>query len=578
MNQYTLHRAVPVPMRDGTTLRADVWLPDSSGRWPVLLERTPYDRSSSFMSQHVVGLEALRALDAGFAVVIQDTRGRFGSEGTFDPFTHEADDGEDTVAWVRRQGFSDGRVAMFGASYIGATQMLAASRQPEGLQAVAPQLTASEYYEGWTYSGGAFQLGFAALWVIDSLAGPDLDRRSALPPGTREAFEELRRSPAAAFEHLPTEAAAMARVAPYWRDWVGHPERDAFWAAIDPSASFLHMGVAGLHIGGWYDLFLEGTLRNYLGLRREAATEWARGNQYLVVGPWSHGNPSDWQGDLWHGYDAAAAALDLTAVHLEFFRATLGSRPPELPRVRLFTTGVDKWQEADDWPVPGARQEALYLDSDGQAATPGRSGELAPTPPTGDAPGDTWISDPMSPVPTCGGPTFLPGLLLGRNSGPKDQAAIEARPDVAVYTGPVLGHDMEVTGEVVLELYAATDGTDCDWTARLVDVAPDGTSRGIVDGVLRARYRHGLDRPTPLVPGSPELFRVALGSVSHVFKAGHRARLQVASSNFPRFDRNPQAFVPVASAPAETFRVARQTVFHDAHRPSRLLLPVRPRQ
>lgn len=565
--EFRLRRGVPVPMRDGTVLRADVWLPDSGAPWPTLLQRLPYDKGSSFMTQHIVGLEAHRAAERGFAVVIQDTRGRFTSEGDFAPFVHEADDGVDTIQWIRRQEFSDGDVAMYGASYIGATQMLAASQAPRGLRAIAPHLTSADYYEGWTYTGGALQLGFLLLWVMESLAGPDVQRLRSGP--VRDAAEqllgELLTDPEAAFAQLPVDSDVIASLAPYFREWLAHPVPDDFWSAVRPADAFGAMDVAALHIAGWNDLFLESGLRSYRAMRTSTATAWAREHQHLVVGPWSHGNPGDWQGDEWLGHSANAAAVDLTALHLAFFESVLSGKKPSLPRVRIFTTGANTWRDEDDWPLARARDEVLFLRT-------GRA--LSAAPPSAPEAADTWVADPADPVPTVGGATFLPGLLVATNSGHREQRAVELRPDVVVYTGPTLERDVEVTGEVQVELHASSSATDCDWTARLVDVHPDGTTRGVVDGILRARYRHGLDRPQPLVPHEAEAFRFPLGSISHLFRAGHSIRLQLASSNFPRFDRNPQQMVPVAGAGVADLRTAHQTVFHEPGRASCLVLPV----
>jgi putative CocE/NonD family hydrolase len=332
------------------------------------------------------------------------------------------------------------------------------------------------------------------------------------------------------------------------------------------------MNVAGIHIAGWNDLFLEGSLRNYIGMRTGSATQDSRDNQFLLIGPWSHGNLGDWQGDEWLGPEAAAGALDLTTVHLDFFTAILEGRRPDMPRVRYFTSGINRWQSAGDWPV-ASHELPLYLASSGHAATDSADGALTPKRPD-HAGADTWTADPNNPVPTVGGPTFMPGMLYGRNSGPMSQSTVEARDDVAVYTTEPLVADLEVTGAVRLVLHAASDGTDCDWTARLVDVGADGTTRSVVDSILRARYRHGFAHPQPLTPGLVEAYEFALGSTSHVFLAGHRVRLQLASSNFPRFDRNPQQYIPIAQAPAKDFRTATQTVVYGPESPSRLLLPV----
>jgi putative CocE/NonD family hydrolase len=557
-----LYRDVAAEMTDGTTLATDVWLPDEAappGGWPTLLQRIPYDKSSAFMSQHVIGMEIPRALEAGFAVVVQDTRGRYRSTGHFTPFVHESSDGVDTIAWVRDQPWSDGRVAMYGASYIGATQLLAAAAAPEGLVALAPQLTSLSLYDPWTYRGGALQLGFVFLWLIESLAPVDVVRRSPEERAEAEAvLAELQADPLGAMSRLPILTPQLERLAPYVAEWLRHPSVDQWWEAFDPACRTDTIALPALHIAGTSDIFCEGSLAAYQAMRKGPAGD----RQYLVLGPWSHGNTTDWQGERWLGYAAASASVDLTGLQLEFFRGVLEGRALDMPRVRYFTTGIDRWQQATDWPLPDAEQLVLHL----------RAGRrLTPEAPDGDEAADGYVSDPGKPVPTVGGATFLPGLLMAQNSGHRSQGDIEGRPDVLRYTGDPLDRDLEVTGEVVLDVWAASSATDCDWTARLTDVAPDGTSNGIVDGILRARYRNGAVAE-PLKPGRPEFFRVVLGSTSHVFRAGHSLRLQIASSNHPRFDRNPQQFIDPVTATEADLTVAEQTVFHDVRRPSRLLL------
>ncbi|QNN53931.1 CocE/NonD family hydrolase [Nocardioides mesophilus] len=567
--ELTLRRNAEMRLPSGEILRADIWIPAGEGPFPTLLQRLPYDKSSSFMTQSAVGMEIVRALDLGFAVVVQDTRGRFTSEGDFEPFAHEAADGAAAVSWVRDQDFSNGQVCTYGASYIGATQMLLAQERPAGLVAMAPQVTTGDYYENWTYRSGALQLGFILLWIMESLAPSDVVRREL--DGTDRGVQllaQLLSDPAKAMEILPVRSGHLKQLAPYADDWLAHPTRDDYWEEMNPSRRYGDMEVPALHIAGWNDLFLEGSLNNYVGMRTGSATSDARDGQYLIVGPWSHGNMSDWQGDAWLGYAAHSAVLDLTGRQLEFFSAAVAGRRPEMPRVTYFTTGTNDWHEAEDWPLPGVVETPLYLGS-GDAGP----STLTYDPPVGEAAPRAFVSDPLDPVPTIGGATFLPGLLVARNSGHKDQTSVENRDDVLIYTSELLTEPCTVTGPVVLELWASSSAVDCDWTGRLTDVDADGVSVGIIDGILRSRYRAGA-RPAPLTPGAPELFTITLGSISHTFGAGHRIRLQVASSNFPRFDRNPQSMVDPATATIADFVTAEQRVFHDAARPSRLLLPI----
>jgi hypothetical protein len=549
-------------MRDGVELAADVYVPGGEGPFPTLLQRTPYDKTDPFGTQFIVQMTIVRALDAGFAVVVQDTRGRFASAGAFDPFVHEAEDGADTVAWIRSQDFSDGRVASYGASYVGATQMLLAMQGAEGHVAMAPFLTTGDYHQHWAYRDGALQLGLVYLWITEALGPIDVEKRQlAVDDPARQTLSGLLADPREAMDRLPVLADDMVQLAPYLADWLGNPMPDRWWSAHTPLAHAEAIRTPALHIAGFNDIFLEGSLRSYETLRRHGATPEVRDGQYLVIGPWSHGNIGDWQGDLWHGYEAAAPALDLTGMQLAFFTAVLEGRRPELPRVRYFTSGVNEWRTGEEWP-PAAEETTLHLAAAGRLVARPEDEEGV----------DRYVSDPLDPVPTAGGATFLPGLLLNRNDGPKPQEAVEARDDVLVYRGEVLADPVEVTGLVTLELWASSSATDCDWTARLTDVDEADHSIGLVDGILRARYRHGGD-PTPLIPGEVECFTVELGHISHLFAAGHRIGLQVASSNFPRFDRNSQQMVDPVRAQADDFVVARQSVIRGGARPSRLLLP-----
>ena len=561
--QYTIQRDILVNMRDGVALATDVYVPEGQGQFPTLLQRTPYDKSEPFGTQYIVGMNTLEALDDGFAVVIQDTRGRYGSQGAFTPFANEGKDGVDTLRWIREQDFSDGRVASYGASYGGATQMLLAMHGADGHVAMAPFLTSGDYREPWTYRGGALQLAFLLLWVAEALGPVDVEKRGlAADHLARQALAEMLGDPQAMLRNLPVLTEGRRELAPYLNDWLGHPTAQPFWSAITPLERISDIRTPALHMAGFHDIFLEGGLRSFQALRQHGATQEVRDGQYLIIGPWSHGNIGDWQGDTWLGHAAAAAVVNLTALQLTFFGAVLNGREPDLPRVSYFTTGVNQWRTADQWP-PAGDTTALFLASAGMLSAV----------PEDDSGQDQYVSDPLDPVPTAGGASFLPGLLMGKNSGPKDQADVEARDDVLVYRSQSLDQSLQVAGNVTLELWASSSAEDCDWTGRLVDVDADGRALGITDGILRARYRHG-DQAAALKPDQVECFTVDLGNTSHVFAAGHRVGLQVASSNFPRFDRNPQCLVVPVTATAADMVPARQSVMRGGTHASRLLLPV----
>jgi putative CocE/NonD family hydrolase len=573
-----VERDVEVPMRDGTVLRADVWRSARGEPAPVLLQRSPYGKNLGEISIVHAGLDPLQAVEAGYAVVFQDTRGRCASDGEFTPFAHEADDGADTLAWLAEQPFSNGRTGMYGGSYFGATQLLAAARRPPGLHAIAPVVTASEYYDGWTYQGGAFQLGFVQHWTLLGLAPvvlqrlPEADRRQWQP-----VLDDLLADPWALYRRLPLDDLdGLEELLPFYLDWLEHDTRDEWWRATAPNDRYGEIAVPALHVGGWYDLFAAGTLENFSRLRREAATEEARAGQRLVMGPWSHGSYGDTIGDLQFGLGAVWGGGDTTAFHLAWFDRHL--REVEVddgPPVRLFLMGANRWLDEDDWPVRGVVDEHWYLRSGGGANTLAGDGVLSRRGADADEPADAFVYDPRDPVPTHGGASFVPGYPVGFRTGPHDQRELEARPDVLVYTSDPLPEDLDVIGPVEATLHVSTSAPDTDFTAKLVDVHPDGRAYGICDGILALRHRDGLERAEHGTAGEVYELRIALGPTANRFLAGHRLRLEVSSSNFPRFARTPNDGTRPTQARASNLTTARQQVFHDRARPSHLSLPVR---
>jgi putative CocE/NonD family hydrolase len=547
------------PMRDGTILRADVYRPDGAQPVPAIVSRTPYDRSIRLTP--AAAIEPERAVEAGFAFVCQDVRGQYGSDGEFYPFATEAQDGFDTVAWVAAQAWCDGAIGMAGRSYTAATQWLAASAQPPHLRAICPVVVGSSFFDGWIYQGGAFQLGFNLFWVhlmTDPKARPSLD---------------------AEFRHLPLTTPPLLARSPagrFYRDWLAHPTEDEYWTSFSINRRYADVTVPALNVGGWYDIFLAGTLENFARMRREAASEAARRSTLLIVGPWAHGSTYGPYPD--HHFDVFAGEdrIDLAEVQLAFLERHLkGEREDaDEPPVRIFVMGENRWRDESDWPLARARPTPWYLHSEGDAA--GAGGRLSPDAPADEA-RDRYVYDPCDPAPTIGGPTSLPGRFLKTNSGPLDQRRLEERADVLAYTSAPFERPLEVTGPLELVLHAASSARDTDFVGKLCDVAPDGESRILAEGILRARYRDSFTDPSPIEPGCVYELRINLGATSNVFLEGHRIRLLVTSSSFPRFDRNPNTGQPFASDREEDLVAARQTVFHGADRLSRVVLPVVPR-
>lgn len=561
-----------VTMRDGVELATDIYRPAAGGPFPTLVERIPYNKDAYGL---ISGwLDVLRAARAGFAVVVQDTRGRYQSGGTFRPFADERADGADTIAWAAGQSWSTGSVGMFGSSYTGATQWLAAAERPPALATISAAVTCSDYYDNWLYQGGAFRLGFALQWVASALVLGELLRPDS---AEGERLADLRRmldGMDEAFRQLPErDHPVLTDIAPYLSEWLDHPERDDYWARLSARGPAV-VDIPVLNLGGWYDLFLGGTIDNYLALRARTAQPDAQ-RQRLVIGPWAHGATSGVFPERAFGVRAGFDGADLTGVQLAWFKERLAGSPSATSSspVRIFVMGPDIWRDEPDWPLPDTEYVDYFLGSNGDARTGSGAGTLS-TSAGSKTLSDSFRYDPADPVPTCGGATFLPGLFIGANAGPRDQTRTEARPDVLCYTSEPLDQPLEVTGPVRARLHISSSAVDTDFTATLVDVHPEGRAELVCDGILRCRYRTSTTRPEFLDPGAVYEIEIDLVATAYVFPAGHRLRLDVSSSNFPKFDRNPNAAVPVADAGATDLVVATNTVWHDSTRLSRLVLPV----
>jgi putative CocE/NonD family hydrolase len=577
---FRVERDVPVAMRDGVILMTDVYRPDVEGPFPVLLQRTPYNKELGGLG--LLQTDTFRALRNGYAAVIQDVRGRYRSEGEFTPFHQEIDDGYDAVEWCGSQPWSDGNVGMYGTSYVGATQWLAAIAAPPSLKAIAPAFTASDYYEGWTYQGGALEWGFMVNWVLPFLTTADLLRQHRLQPvpdfdAWRERLIDAIDGANEVAMTLPLgEIPVNPAWTPYFREWLAHPTRDAFWQAVSIEDRYDQVRVPALNIAGWYDIFLAGSIRNFTGVREQGATREAREGSRLLIGPWTHTTPPlaqsgavDFGGRA--GQSLMPLSMDIDGLTLRFFDRWLKGIEAgyDQPPVRLFIMGESVWQDEAQWPPARAVETDFFLSSGGNANSIAGDGVLAREAPGEERP-DIFLYDPFHPVPTVGGQlccypsTFAPGAF--------DQRPVEARNDVLVYVTPPLEDDTEVTGPVRLHLWAATTAPDTDFTGKLVDISPDGYSRNLTDGIIRARYRQGTDQARPITPGEPTEYTIDLWATSNLFRAGHRIGLEVSSSNFPRFDRNLNTGHDLG-ADAE-MRPAIQTIFHDAEHPSRLVLPI----
>jgi putative CocE/NonD family hydrolase len=569
---------LPVKMRDGIVLYADVYRPDSPGPFPVALQRTPYDKGAA---GSMTNLDPMKAARNGYAVVIQDTRGRYTSEGEFYAFRDEINDGYDTVEWAAAQPWSTGKVGMYGASYVGATQWLAAVARPPHLAAIVPNVTASNYHEGWAYQGGAFELGFNVSWTLLQLTLANfgaLSSAKSVPTEKRRDLIDAVNDMELSFRHLPTKDLPQLQggLADYYYDWLAHPEFDDYWKNLCIEDNHPRLNVPAYNIGGWYDIFLGGTIRNFLGMRANGGSDDAKRGQKLLIGPWQHGSRGgSVVGDHYFGLAADAMAADLDGVHFRWFDYWLkgiDNGVLDEPPVRVFVMGDNVWREEQEWPLARVQNTSYYLHSQGKANSSSGDGSLSPEAP-GEEPPDVYLYNPADPVPTRGGGLCCNPYFAA--NGAFDQQDIEARPDVLVYSTPPLERDLEVTGPVTVTLWAATSQTDTDFTAKLVDVCEDGCARNLTDGIIRARYRDSSSNASFVEPGRVYHYTIDLWATSNVFQRGHRIRVEISSSNFPRFDRNTNTGNVIAGD-AE-FKPALQTVMHDAQHPSHITLPVVPR-
>jgi putative CocE/NonD family hydrolase len=561
--EVTVERDVKAKMRDGVILRADIYRPKVEGQFPVLLQRTPYDKRG--------GVEfGFKAAAHGFVVIVQDVRGRYTADGEWYTFKHESDDGYDTVEWAATLPYSNGKVGMWGGSYVGATQMLAAIAHPPHLAGICPVVTASNYHDGWTYQGGAFEQWFNQSWT----SGPSQDTLHRSVVKNTNAAMGAWKLPLASYPLFnfsdPTAAPiSLPALAPYFLDWLAHPNYDEYWKQLSIEEHFTDITVPALHIAAWYDIFQGGSLRNYTGIKAHGGSEAARRGQHLFVTIGGHAGGGRKIGDV--DFGEPAAEFNENELTLRWYQYLFQGVPNEFAGkpVKIFVMGVNQWREEDEWPLARAQSTKYFLHSTKTANSLRGDGSLSPAAPRSE-PSDRYVYDPASPVPTIGGPLCCDSEHLA--PGPKDQRPVEARDDVLVYTTPAFAQDTEVTGPVSLELFAQSSAVDTDFEAKLVDVGPDGFAQNLTEGIVRARYRNSQEKPELMNPGQIYKFMIDLWSTSNVFLKGHAMRLEISSSNFPRFDRNLNT--GEMQAWAQRYVSATNTVYHDAEHPSGLIVPL----
>lgn len=544
---------VMVPMRDGVRLSTDVYHPKGEGRYPTILTRNPYGNGSGGIS----GAKHWAA--RGYAVVTQDIRGRYDSDGNFYPYAYDANDGHDILEWIARQPWSNGKVGMTGGSYMGSTQWLAALQKSPALVTIIPAVAPFDYYKDAVYPGGAFSLAARLEWIT-YMGG----RTAQTGPFDMTHIQK----------HLPlkTIGTDSGLDLPVIRDWIAHPNHDDYWHRFDVKARVGEIDLPVMHIGGWFDAFLSGTLASYQAMREGARTEASRSHQRLLIGPWHHRiNRSSKTGDIEFG---PQATLNMSEVEVPWLDHWLQGKDNGLmrqPPVRIFVMGENRWRDEQEWPLARTKYTKYYLHGANGADQSTVAGVLDANKPRAAKASATYVYDPDNPVPTLGG-----GLLpLSLGPGPRDQSPLGQRADVLTFTTAALEQDTEVTGPLQVTLYASSSAKDTDFTAKLVDVHADGKAYNLTDGIIRARYRESFEAPRLIEPGKVYEYTISLVATSNVFKKGHRIRVDISSSNFPHFDRNPNTGHEFG-ADAER-QPATQTIFYTRKYPSHITLPIIPR-
>jgi putative CocE/NonD family hydrolase len=581
-----------IAMRDGTRLATDIYTPDSGGPYPLILERTPYNKeNATMMWSHT----HTHLLEHGYAVAIQDTRGRFASEGTWYPLLDDGwgqnRDGYDTVAWLAQHPACNGSIGTFGGSYSGNTQYLMAPTRPPAVKCMFVRQGSADLTEEWIYRGGVLELGLNLHWGTQESVSACATRSKVLSKTLDDRMEEV-------YANLPLLSGPEYADPFQWiKDFLSHkPEDQEFWEAWNFSKHYSEVDVPMLHFGAWYDIFIRATIANFMGVAENAATGKARSAQRLFIGPWMHGPLVSERfmrrvGELDFGEEAI---VDFNALAQRWFdhwlkgeNSGIASEPP----ITMFEMGTNTWRKFSEWPPAEVEYRKYYLrQGPSGSGTSLNDGVLTTADPVGHEPEDKFVYDPKQPTPTVGGNTLyvipsskhlMPKDLepadehmaeLGLQAGPRDQRRVESL--CLTYTTDVLTEDLRVTGPVVLHLYISSTAEDTDFVAKLTDVWPDGRSILITDGILRARYRKSKLKPVSLIPGEVTFLTIDLWATSNVFRRGHRIRIDISSSNFPRYARNLN--VLKTDARIEDAVIATNSVYHDTGRPSHIVLPVLP--
>ena len=538
------------PMRDGTLLSMDLIRPDAAGTYPVVLVRTPYDKTQA-RSPFLTSLA-----ERGYIVAIQDTRGRFNSDGVFFPYRDDRADGYDTVEWVAAQEWCDGNVGMAGGSYVGQTQWFAAADAPPHLKAIVPTVSPPDAFVNEPICNGCFLLPMGE-WMVN------MGRRSWQTPPPFEWFHEKPEY----FDALPLASLATKAnfSSPWWDEMMQHPNLDDLWRACSYQDAWPNIAVPALNITGWWDMNFPGAPLNFAGMRKHGRTEAIRQAQQIIIGPWPHQvNRTRGLNGIDFGDKSVVNLDDYTVRFYDRWLKGIANGIERDPRVHVFVIGANEWWTANDWPLPEAEPTPFYFHSRGRANSLKGDGGLSTEQP-GAEPADVYAYDPADPI----------GLFWNLKDGPVDDRIPSIRDDILCYTSEPLTEPLDVVGPVSCVLYASSSARDTDWHVRLVDVHPDGAARFLCHGMLRARFRDSFERPKLLDPEMVYRFEFGMDACGVRFLPGHRIRVEVASSWFPEYDRNTNTGSENNFLDDEWI-VAHQRILHDSEHPSHVVLQVIP--
>ena len=569
-NSFRVDYDVPIELRDGVKLRADVYRPDDDQKHPAIMFRSynkMYGRATALLYDLVY---------AGYAYVNSDLRGRGTSEGEWDPsknFIVEGPDGYDTIEWIASQSWCDGNVGMIGLSHATCFQYMAAIEQPPHLRAIAPWT--GDFNEMFVppYAGGAISLITTLLWLPRESADVvnRLERQGHDVTEMRRVLAWAHSNPDAVANYLPFKDAPLAKIGRIGEllNWRLHPVSQR---ELEKQRRYEQVMVPCFHECGWYDGVAWSEFENFNNLRKRGGSPQAREGQHIIAGPWQHAMQFQATlGDIHFGFSADSIGSGIHQLQIAFFDKYLRGKDIQLPTVRYFVMGRNRWQTANEWPLPQTQWQRFFLHSKGSANTAAGDGGLSRDEPGSDPP-DVFVYNPHRPVPTAGGP--LIGVLEGPGiiAGPVEQSHVEKRLDVLCYTTPELAEDVEITGPLQLHLFAATSVRDTDFTAKLVHVYPDGRAYNLAEGIIRASGRKFGDKRELVNPGEVYEYVITLGHTSQLFRKGHRIRVDISSSNFPQFDRNMNTGNPIGEDGRGI--PAMQTIYHQSGCASYIDLPV----